>query len=86
MRQTSLLSYIQLKIEKRLGEKQQKVFAYISGYPSGCSDRQISEDLNMPINCVTGRRNELLRMGLIREKGKRYDEQTNRIVYIWGVC
>lgn len=83
-RQTSLLSYLKLKEEGELGKKQIEVLKYIEAHPF-CSDRGISAGLGMAINCVCGRRNELVKFGYVSIKGKKFDEVTKRDVIVWGV-
>jgi hypothetical protein len=83
-RQTSIASYIALKEEGELGRKQLEVLKYIAAHPFS-SDREISVGLGMAINCVCGRRTEILKYGLIREKGRKYDDVTNRDVLVWGL-
>lgn len=79
--QTSLLSYVKLKAEGKLGEKQKAVMEYISTHPAS-SDREIAVGTKLTINCVCGRRNELMKMGLI-EAHKKYDHVTERFVQAW---
>lgn len=83
IRQTSILSYIELSKED-LGKKQLQVYKFISSYPK-CSDREIMKGTGLEINCVCGRRNELVKMGYVVDVGVKYDEQTNRLVTIWSV-
>ena len=68
---------------EHIGDKQQTVLDVISKYPAGISDRDVALLLGWPINRVTGRRNELARMGKVVTPGNRFDEQTNRMVSIW---
>ena len=49
------------------------------------TDRQIASYLGWSINRITGRRYELLEKGLIEDKGKVKDSNTNRTVHVWGV-
>ena len=83
IRQTSLLSYIELKKED-LGKRQLQVYEFISAYPK-CSDREIVKGTRMEINCVCGRRNELVKLGYVVDAGVKHDEITNRLVTIWSV-
>ena len=82
--QTSLMSFIQLKDEGMLGERQALVFKQISLHP-GCTDRELSEYCNLPINCITARRNELAKFGMIKCDGVKHDDVTNRMVQRWVV-
>lgn len=83
MRQTSLISYVQLNLDVEvLGKRQQDVYTFICSHP-GCSDREIVRGLGLPINCITGRRNELIKMGFVKQQGVKYDAETNRYVCGW---
>ncbi len=84
IQQTSLEAYNKIKPE--LGKKQQellnlfkeKVILY---------DKEASKLLNLPINCVTARRNELEKMGLIRKICPRMSIYSGCMVNqykIWG--
>ena len=82
VRQTSIDSYMEVRSDVELGEKQLTVLAYIRDHP-GCSDREISDGINMRISSETARRNELLSMGLVEDVGTKKDEATNRMVMLW---
>lgn len=83
-RQTKILSYFRLKDENGLGKAQSQVYSFISSYPK-CSDREIMKGTGLAINCVCGRRNELVKMGYVIDAGVKHDERTNRLVTIWRV-
>ena len=83
VRQTSLVSYMDLKEHGVLGERQRQVFRTISLHPDGICDWEIAQETGLPINCVTGRRNELITMGMVKQKGIKYNEKTNRYVTTW---
>lgn len=59
--------------------KRAQIFNYILEHP-GCSRGDIERGLEMKINCVTGRVNELLESGLIREEGCKHDSVSGRSV------
>jgi hypothetical protein len=80
--QTSILSFIQLKDEQVLGKRQLMVYKFINFHPNS-SDREISQGCQLPINCVTGRRNELVRSGFVKQEGIKFDMETNRFVSSW---
>ena len=80
MRTTSLESYV--KLEYKLGHDQQIVLDCIQNYPD-VSDRDISCITGLEKNNVTGRRNELHKMGLIELNGEKIDRRTNRRVTRW---
>ena len=77
MRDTSLQAYQQLN---HISAKQADVLICIHGNPD-CTDKQISTLLGWPINCVTGRRNELEKAGLIKSSG--YTLQNGRRCHTW---
>lgn len=79
IQQTSLDSYVELKLEGKLGKRRAQVFTYISAHPR-CTGREISKGLQLPINSICGRKRELIKMGYIKEDGTKYDEETDRTV------
>ena len=50
-----------------------------------CTDAQIADHLEWKINRVTGRRGELVTLGLIERVAKKKDPETNRTVNYWQV-
>jgi len=80
MRITSLESYT--KLEYKLGQDQKIVYNCIKKYPN-VSDRDITCITGLEKNNVTGRRNELYKMGLIDINGEKIDRRTNRRVTRW---
>jgi DNA-binding MarR family transcriptional regulator len=60
--QTSILAYETIK--SRLGRRQQQVYETIQKLEP-CHNLQIAEYLGLPINQITGRVNELDKMGMI---------------------
>ena len=82
--QTTLESFTSLHLEGELGTRRRQVFVFISIHPN-CSDREISEGLKLPINCVCGRRSELVKNKYIKQRSIKYDEKTNRNVMTWEV-
>lgn len=50
-----------------------------------CTDKQIAEYLNWPINRVTGRRGELVESGIIVMDRKDKDTATDRLVSFWQI-
>lgn len=77
---TSLEAYTELQFH--LGEHQQTVYAIIQKYPN-VSDSDIERIAKLRINDVTGRRNELEKMGLITYNGEKVDRLTGRKVMKW---
>lgn len=69
MQETSLLAYSE--ILGSLGKRQAFVYSAIRELES-CNSSMISKHLKIPINCVCGRVNEMVKAGIIIEdkKGK----------------
>lgn len=82
--QTTLESFVRLQEEGNLGNRQRQIYTFVSFHPN-CSDREISQGVGLPINCVVGRRSELARMGYIVQESVKHDERTNRNVMTWRV-
>jgi DNA-binding MarR family transcriptional regulator len=82
--QTSILSYLECKHENLIAPRQRMVYLAVSQNPR-ISDRELAQSLSLPINSITPRRNELERMGYIRNCGVKYDETTNRLVKTYWV-
>ena len=78
LRQTSLNAYSIAK--EKLGQHQHAVLNAIR-LLGEATDKEISRTLNWPINCITPRRLELLRLGLVEECGIKYQE--NRPSTMW---
>jgi len=83
IQQTSILSYTELK--PKLGEKQETVYKEIANHPKGVSNRELSLKLNLPINSITGRTNELVKKLLVTIKKVDYDPITHRKVIKWTI-
>lgn len=83
VRDTSLNAYIELNNTDKLSQYQRKVYKVISQH-GNVTDKEISEITRMQINNVTGRRNELLKLGMIEDNGKRKCKITGRTVYQWN--
>ena len=82
--QTTLESFTRLHEEGNLGARQKQIYTFVSFHPN-CSDREISQGVGLPINCVVGRRSELARMGYLMQESIKHDEKTNRNVMTWRV-
>lgn len=74
------VSYHLTDKEKRRG---QVLRAYFQN--GDMTNREMSIQLNLPINCITGRVRELRGVSLVGVKGKKYDQVTNRTVTVFGV-
>jgi DNA-binding MarR family transcriptional regulator len=77
--QTSILSYHSLD---DLTNRQRDVLRAIRKLGMA-SNRQIARELDMEIGSVTGRTNELVAKGLVKEDHKARDERTGKLVTMW---
>jgi hypothetical protein len=82
IRQTSILAYKEIINDGLLGLMEQRVYNIICKYPGLC-DREYSELTGLRINQITGRRNDLLRKGLVVDDGLKKFEKTNKTVMTW---
>lgn len=71
------------EIQTELGHRQQEVFDKICQHSGGISNRQISKELGLEINQVTGRTNELVKKLKIEAGETMRDGNTNRRVVLW---
>ena len=67
---TQLQSWRQ-KQESGLGEEQRRVYAAYAAHPEGLTRMQAAEITHLPINVICARVNELLKLGLLFDAGKR---------------
>lgn len=83
MSETSIASYRNFSTEE-LGRRQIAVLAHLIKYGPH-TNRQLSERMGIPINCICPRVNELRKLGKVKPIGKIHDPITDRDVTIWGV-
>ena len=81
-RQTSIESYSRIK--KELGKRQQYVYDGFVGNGS-CTNLELSRMLGLPINQITPRTNELVKMGLVVEDRKRSCDVSGRKAIAWRI-
>lgn len=80
--QTSMLAYID--VMPSIGAKQKRVYDYIKLIgPS--TNLEVSRNTGMPINTVTPRTNELVKIGMLKQCGKRKCLVSGRIAKTWSV-
>jgi len=72
------------KIAKELSTKRGKVFQAILELDN-CCDFQIAEHLHWPINCVTNRRGELVKMGYVADNGIGTGPPCSNDVHFWQI-
>ena len=82
IQQTSLTCYKELADDGILCARQSQVLSAFKAH--GChTNLEISRITGLPINTITGRVRELVKMGLLEEIGKKRDT-TGRTAIIWG--
>ena len=82
VRQTSIEGYSRIK--KELGKRQQEVYDGFLGNGT-CTNLEVSRLLGIPINQITPRTNELVKLGLITEVEKRTCGVSGRKAISWRV-
>ena len=82
VQQTSLESFHDIK--KELGKRQQYVLDGFEGNGS-CTNLELSRMLGLPINQITPRTNELVKMGLVVEDRKRSCDVSGRKAIAWRI-
>lgn len=80
MKETSILAYV--GILETIGNRQLEVIKAINEIQP-CSDLDIAEHLRKPINTITPRRNELVKLGLVYGVYVGISKQTGRKVTFW---
>ena len=70
---TSVESFIE--ILPKIGDRQDQVMEHL-GWVGEATDRMIAASIKLPINCVTPRRNELVKMKLLRVSQVQFCEAT----------
>ena len=80
--ETSIEAY--QDIYDTLGERQQQIYDGFLGNGS-CTNLELSHLMQIPINCVTPRTNELVKRGLIVEDCKRECNISGRRAISWKV-
>ena len=71
--QTSIEAFIE--ILPRIGDRQDQILEHL-GWVGMATDRMIAASLKLPINCITGRRNELVKSGLLKRSKTDWCEAT----------
>ena len=83
IQETSRQAYYKILDDGTLGTNQIKILWYIVSHPD-FTDLEISNETNIPINCVTGRRNELLKLNFIECSGEKQNT-TGHIGKTWRI-
>lgn len=82
VRETSYRAFVELKQDGRIGKLQEYIYDLFYIYPNS-TDLDISLISEQPINMVTGRRNELMQLGVISESGKKINNDTGKEAITW---
>ena len=71
----------------KLGEKQAAVLAEFRKADAGLADFELAERLNWPINCVTNRRGELVKKGILERplRWRRWNTDTQRWTQVYRI-
>lgn len=86
MQQDTSIRVYEDEVKPTLGERQKKVRELLLIYPTGLSNAEIGQHLGWEINRVTPRSNELVKMGVVIEAGKRQCTVTGRTVHTWKLA
>ena len=84
MQDTSLSAYV--AIQPRLPKKQKEVYRLLreaSQQGMDMTNYELARALHWQINCVTGRVNELVKMGLVQKAGRRWNKETQAWNIAW---
>lgn len=83
VRDTSILAYIELADEQKLGERQAEVLRALKDVGEA-TDRELAVLMGKADpNYIRPRRNELVSYGFVKEAGKRKCRVTNKMAIIW---
>jgi len=73
----------QLLKAEQINPQQAQVLQTLRKSSHPLSNRMLSEVTDLPINIITPRCLQLRKMGLVTDKGREYDNVTNRTVWVW---
>ena len=86
MQDTSLSAFV--AIQPRLPKKQKEVYSLLREATKQGVDMtnyELARALHWQINCVTGRVNELVKLGLVTKAGRRFNKETKAWNIAWRV-
>jgi DNA-binding NarL/FixJ family response regulator len=81
IQQTSLMAYDEIR--PSLQKREMEVLEVIKKARFGITNNEISKFLNLPINCITGRTNSLVKKKKVKNSGKRLCFYTKKMCIIW---
>jgi len=79
IRQTSLMAHQDISTDGTADSQRMTILRHIRDSPEGINRFDISRNLDIPINAVTGRCKELLKLQSIYEDGKRINNITKKM-------
>ncbi|MDX1902126.1 MAG: hypothetical protein SFW66_09040 [Gammaproteobacteria bacterium] len=85
IKDTSMQAWRNLNDSRAISVRQAQVLAAIRNAKFPVTDAEISKLVELPINCVTGRRGELVALGLVVDCGVVKNE-FGRSVHVWRVA
>lgn len=80
MQETSKIAYKQIHDEGISTNQKELIYNLCLGYPDGLSLREISKKTSIDINAVSGRVNDLKKVGLLTTIEKRNCKITGRLI------
>lgn len=83
IQQTSINAYMLLVETTGLGEMQLKVLKAFRIYGNS-TNKEIAHKLNLPINSITPRTNELVKAGILGNMGTKLQQNKRRAI-VWGI-
>ena len=84
IQETSLEAYHMVMESGYLGRKQEEVYKALYEHPYS-TDKELSYYTGIPINVVVPRRNELMKMDVLEECGKRECKVTKYNAHVWKI-
>ena len=81
MRDTSLAAYWSERLSGRISHQQSIILENLAVY-GGATRAELSKSTNLPINCICGRVNELLKAGYVVDDMITHDEDTGKQVHV----
>lgn len=84
IQQTSINAYKEIK-KTNLNQRQQEVYQVLKESFFGLTNKLIAWHLDKPINEITPRTNELVKMGLVKASYKAIDRLSKKEAIFWEV-
>lgn len=79
IKDTSMQAYSEINNDGTSASQRMIILKHIRSFDEGLIRAEISEQLNLPINCVCGRVKELLSLKSIYEEGKRMNRESGKM-------